>query len=83
VPAIRELTHLPVIVDPTHSTGRLSLIEPMSLAAVAAGADGLIIEVHHDPATALCDADQALEPGPFAGLMSRVRPLSSFMEGYR
>jgi 3-deoxy-7-phosphoheptulonate synthase len=80
VPAIRELTHLPVVVDPTHGTGRLSLIGPMSLAAVAAGADGLLIEVHPDPAAALCDADQALTPGMFQDLMARLRPLKAFME---
>ena len=80
VPALRELTHLPIIVDPTHSTGRLSLIGPMSLAAVAAGADGLIIEVHNDPAKALCDADQALTPVMFADLMRRLRPLKAFLD---
>ena len=80
VPAIKELTHLPIIIDPTHSTGRLSLIAPMSLAAVAAGADGLIIEVHNNPQEALCDADQALTPDIFAGLMERLRPLKSFMD---
>ena len=79
VPAIKELTHLPIIIDPTHSTGRLSLIAPMSLAAVAAGADGLMIEVHHNPKEALCDADQALTPEMFAGLMDRLGPLRSFM----
>ena len=80
VPAIKELTHLPIVVDPTHSTGRISLIGPMSMAAVAAGADGLIIEVHHKPAEALCDADQALTPELFARIMGDLRPLSEFME---
>ena len=80
VPAIKELTHLPIIIDPTHSTGRLSLIEPMSLAAVAAGADGMLIEVHCSPESALCDADQAMTPLMFNGLMKRLRPLQSFME---
>ena len=79
VPAIKELSHLPIVIDPTHSTGRLSLIGPMSLASVAAGADGLLIEVHHDPAAALCDADQALPPGHFEALMARLRPLHAFM----
>lgn len=79
VPALKELTHLPVIVDPTHSTGRLSLIGPMSVAAVAAGVDGLIIEVHYKPQEALCDADQALTPDMFDGLMRRVRNLKSFL----
>ncbi|MFZ7127228.1 MAG: 3-deoxy-7-phosphoheptulonate synthase [Desulfobacterales bacterium] len=80
VPAIRELTHLPIVIDPTHSTGRLSLIGPMSLASVAAGADGLLIEVHYDPQAALCDADQALTPDMFEDLMARLRPLRAFME---
>jgi 3-deoxy-7-phosphoheptulonate synthase len=80
VPAIKELTHLPIVIDPTHSTGRLSLIGPMSLAAVAAGADGLMIEVHPNPAEALCDADQALTPEMFRELMVRVRSLRAFLE---
>ena len=80
VPAIKELTHLPIIIDPTHSTGRINLIGPMSMAAVAAGADGLIIEVHYKPEEALCDADQALTPAMFADIMTRLRPLSSFMD---
>jgi 3-deoxy-7-phosphoheptulonate synthase len=79
VPAIKELTHLPIIIDPTHSTGRLSLIAPMSLAAVAAGAHGLIVEVHYRPQEALCDAQQALTPEMFADLMKQVRPLRSFL----
>ena len=79
VPAIKELTHLPIIIDPTHSTGRINLIGPMSLAAVAAGADGIIVEVHYDPAKALCDADQALTPIIFKNIMRRLRPLQSFM----
>jgi 3-deoxy-7-phosphoheptulonate synthase len=79
VPAIKELTHLPIIIDPTHSTGRVSLIGPMSMAAIAAGADGLIIEVHYKPEEALCDAGQALTPVMFADIMTRLRPLRSFM----
>jgi 3-deoxy-7-phosphoheptulonate synthase len=73
VPALRELTHLPVIVDPSHGTGRTTLIEPMSVAAVAAGADGLILEVHCNPMEAKCDKDQALTPEKFAVLMHNVR----------
>ena len=80
VPAIKELTHLPIIIDPTHSTGRVNLIGPMSLAAVAAGADGIIVEVHHKPEEALCDADQALTPAIFADIMDRLRPLKAFMD---
>jgi 3-deoxy-7-phosphoheptulonate synthase len=79
VPAIKELSHLPIIIDPTHSTGRISLIASMSMAAVAAGADGMIVEVHHNPQEALCDADQALTPDMFANMMRRLRPLKSFI----
>jgi 3-deoxy-7-phosphoheptulonate synthase len=79
VPAIKELSHLPIIIDPTHSTGRISLIASMSMAAVAAGADGMMVEVHHKPQEALCDADQALTPDMFANMMKRLRPLKSFI----
>lgn len=78
VPAIKELSHLPVITDPTHGTGKVSLIEPMSLASVAAGADGLIIEVHRNPEDALSDKDQALTPLQFAVLAIKVRALEKF-----
>ena len=81
VPAVKELSHLPVIVDPAHGTGRASLIAPMCLAAAAAGADGLIVEVHDDPAAALSDRDQALTPEQFSGMVGRVRALRAFMEG--
>ncbi len=79
VPAIKELSHLPIIIDPTHSTGRISLIESMGMAAAAAGADGMIVEVHNKPDEALCDADQALTPDMFANMMKRLRPLKSFL----
>jgi 3-deoxy-7-phosphoheptulonate synthase len=75
VPAVKELSHLPIIVDPSHGTGRLSLIEPMSLASLAAGADGIIVEVHYNPAEALCDKDQAMSPALFSGMMDRLRNL--------
>lgn len=80
VPAIKELSHLPIVIDPTHSTGRISLIGPMSMAAVAAGADGLLVEVHHKPESALCDADQALTPDMFTNIMRRLKPLKSFVD---
>jgi 3-deoxy-7-phosphoheptulonate synthase len=80
VPAMKELTHLPVIIDPTHSTGRISLIGPMSMAAVAAGADGMLVEVHYNPEEALCDADQALTPDLFNNIMKRLRPLKTFID---
>ncbi|MGC8645213.1 MAG: 3-deoxy-7-phosphoheptulonate synthase [Thermoplasmata archaeon] len=82
VPALRELTHLPVIVDPSHGTGRASLIEPMSLAAVASGADGLIIEVHRNPSQALSDKDQAITPDQFSRLVKKARAIRSTVEGF-
>jgi 3-deoxy-7-phosphoheptulonate synthase len=60
IPVLKERSHLPVIVDPSHAAGRLELVAPLALAATAAGADGLIIEAHHDPDVARCDADQAI-----------------------
>ncbi len=83
VPALKELTHLPVIVDPSHGTGKVSLIEPMSLASVASGADGLIIEVHRDPSVALSDKDQALIPTQFAELVRKARMLRDSMENLK
>ena len=80
IPSIKELTHLPVLVDPSHGTGRLSLIEPMSLASVACGADGLIMEVHINPAEALSDKDQTLDTEQFKQIMGKVRRLKEFME---
>jgi len=79
VPSAKELSHLPVFVDPSHGTGRLSLIESMSLAAMAAGADGVMIEVHHNPSEALCDKDQAMPPDMFAGLMKKLQVLGTCM----
>ena len=72
VPMLHELTHLPVIVDPSHATGIARLVPPMSLAAAAAGADGLIIEVHNDPMHALCDGAQSLRPEEFDALARKV-----------
>ena len=79
VPSVKEVTHLPIIVDPSHGTGRLSIIEPMSLAAMAAGADGILIEVHWNPCEALCDKDQALSPEMFAILMKKLQTLHTCM----
>ena len=72
VPVLKELTHLPVVVDPSHATGKASLVAPMALAAAAAGADGLMIEVHNDPMHALCDGAQSLTPEQFADLAKRI-----------
>lgn len=76
VPLLKQLTHLPVIVDPSHGTGRRELVEPVSLAAVAAGADGLLIEVHPHPEEALSDGAQSLDPLHFASLMKALRPVA-------
>ena len=73
VPMLRQLTHLPIIVDPSHATGRANLVQPMALAAAACGADGLIIEVHNDPMHALCDGAQSLRPEEYAALAEKVR----------
>ena len=80
IPAIKELTHLPIIVDPAHATGRVSLIPPMCLAAVASGADGLIIEVHINPEMALSDKDQTLTPKQFSEITKKIRSLQAHME---
>jgi 3-deoxy-7-phosphoheptulonate synthase len=70
------MTHLPVIVDPSHGTGRWDLVDPLAKAAVAVGADGLIIEVHINPEKALCDGDQSLKPDNFAKLMKDLRKVA-------
>ncbi len=79
VPAIKELSHLPIVIDPSHATGKASLIPALCLAAVAAGADGLIIEVQVDPCQAMCDKDQTLSPEDFAAVAKKVRDLHRFM----
>jgi 3-deoxy-7-phosphoheptulonate synthase len=80
VPAIKELSHLPIIVDPSHATGRVSLIPSLCLAAVAAGADGLIVEVDINPEEALCDREQTLTPAQFADMVQKINDLHRFME---
>ncbi len=80
VPAVKELSHLPVITDPTHATGKRSLIGPMSSASVAAGADGILLEVHHRPEEALSDREQALTPSQFSRIVHEVRALRQFQE---
>jgi 3-deoxy-7-phosphoheptulonate synthase len=76
VPMLKQLTHLPVVVDPSHGTGKWELVEPMARAAVAAGADGLMIEVHPHPEEALSDGAQSLKPERFAALMQSLRPIA-------
>ena len=70
--AVKSLSHLPVVVDPSHACGRAAMVERMSMAAIAAGADGLIIEVHNDPKNALCDGAQSITPDDFAALMPKL-----------
>ncbi len=72
IPMLHELSHLPVIADPSHATGMARLVEPMALASAAAGADGLIIEVHNDPLHALCDGAQSLRPEDYAKLSAKI-----------
>lgn len=75
IPTLKRLTHLPVIVDPSHAAGRADLVEPLALAAAAAGADGLMVEVHDRPATALSDGAQSVTPAAFAAMADKVRRL--------
>lgn len=75
VPALKDKTHLPIVIDPSHSTGIARYVEPMSLAAVGAGADGLIIEVHNNPKCALCDGAQSLNPVQFNELMKKIKTM--------
>jgi len=77
IPALKQLTHLPVFLDPSHGTGRWSLVSPVALAGIAAGADGLMIEVHPQPDLALSDGEQSLNFEHFAQLMERVGPVAN------
>lgn len=74
--AVKQLSHLPVVVDPSHACGKAWMVERMSMAALAAGADGLLIEVHNDPPHALCDGAQSITPAAFDGLMDKLRTLA-------
>lgn len=78
VPVLKEKTHLPVVVDPSHAAGCWWLVEPLALASIAAGADGLMIEVHRSPKDALCDGEQSLKPERFENLMARIRHMEAF-----
>ncbi len=80
VPVLHRLSHLPVIVDPSHATGKSALVPPLALAAVAAGADGLLIEVHNNPACALCDGPQSLKPEVFDKLAKKMFAMHEFLK---
>jgi len=80
VPVIKNSSHLPIIVDPSHGTGRRDCILPMAQAAIAAGADGLMVEVHPRPSEALSDGDQSILPSDFEVLMKRVRVIAATLE---
>ena len=73
VPVLHNLSHLPVVVDPSHATGKASLVAPMAAAAVAAGADGIMVEVHNNPSCALCDGAQSLTPAQFSTLNQKIQ----------
>lgn len=79
VPIVKGISHLPIVVDPSHGTGKVKLIPPMCRASIAAGADGLMVEVHPNPAKALCDADQALSVAEFNDLMKEIKPIVTAM----
>ena len=76
IPVLKRETHLPVIVDPSHAGGRADLVAPLAMAAVAAGCDGLIIEVHPDPTKALSDGEQSLLPSAFAAMMQQIHAVA-------
>lgn len=76
IPAVKKLSHLPVVVDPSHSAGMSWMVEPLSLAAMAVGADGIIVEVHNDPKAALCDGAQSLDLDQYKGLMTKLNAMS-------
>ena len=80
IPVIKKLTHLPIIIDPSHAGGKWWLVEPMALAAVAGGCDGLMIEVHNNPEKALCDGPQSLKPEKFDQVMKKVKGIAEVVE---
>ena len=80
VPVLHELSHLPVVIDPSHATGRAALVPPMAVAATAAGADGIMLEVHNNPACALCDGAQSLTPDQFRELNQKVQRIREVLQ---
>ncbi|KRT74295.1 MAG: phospho-2-dehydro-3-deoxyheptonate aldolase (Phospho-2-keto-3-deoxyheptonate aldolase) [Deltaproteobacteria bacterium CSP1-8] len=77
IPVLKGLSHLPVIADPSHAAGKMSLVEPLAAAAIAAGADGVMVEVHHDPETALSDGPQSLRPDAFQEMVARLKGIAA------
>ena len=80
IPVLHELSHLPVVIDPSHATGRAALVSPMAMAAAAAGADGIMIEVHNNPSCALCDGAQSLTPAQFAQVNQKVQQIREVLK---
>jgi 3-deoxy-7-phosphoheptulonate synthase len=80
VPVLKGLTHLPIVVDPSHATGRWDLVTPTALAGIAAGADGILVEVHTDPEKAVSDGNQSLKPDKFADLMKRIKKVAEAVD---
>ncbi len=80
IPVVKKLSHLPIVGDPSHGTGRRDLVPPMARAAVAAGADGLLMEVHHDPDHALSDGAQSLYPSQYSELMKQLRMIATAVD---
>ena len=76
VPAVKKISHLPILVDPSHGTGRRDKVTPLSRAAIAVGADGLMVEVHHDPDRALSDGPQSITPDAFTALVAELRQIA-------
>lgn len=80
IPAIKRMSHLPILIDPSHATGKRWMVEPLAKAAIAAGADGIMVEVHNDPEHALCDGAQSITPDQFDHLMSSLRQLAPVVD---
>jgi 3-deoxy-7-phosphoheptulonate synthase len=82
IPAVKKLSHLPIVVDPSHGTGKRDYVIPLSLAAIAAGADGIIVEMHPDPNKSISDADQTISPKQFEELMKKIKSLEQLMKAW-
>lgn len=83
IPAVKKLSHLPIFVDPSHGTGKSDFVIPLSLAAIAAGADGIIVEMHPEPTKSISDADQTISPEQFKDLMNKLKSLENLMNSWR